>query len=285
MTSPMPVALPYGIRDCKLTPYSDSSGTVLGNTSIDLPYMQTFSFSETEEFQELRGDDKVITTRGQGAQVEWSLESGGISLKAWAVFTGGTVTESGTTPNRKVTLRKLATANRPYFRIEGQAISDSGGDLHAIVYRCRCNDTIEGEFADGEFFVTSVSGLGLPLLDSDFDLLYDFVQNETLQAISSTPAANPFGPPSGLTNGAVTSTSVVLNWAEVPGASGYKVEKSSDGGSTWSSAGTDPADGSTTTLTASTLTAATTYLFRISTKKNGTTSSPSAPISVTTPAS
>lgn len=281
MTAPMPTALPYGIRDVKLTPYADSAGTVLGNTSIDLPYIQTFSFSETEEFQELRGDDKVITTRGQGAQVEWSLESGGISLKAWAVFTGGKVIESGTTPNRKVTLRKMATNARPYFRAEGQSISDSGGDLHAIVYRCRCNDSIEGEFADGEFFATSVSGLGLPLLDSDFDLLYDFVQNETAQAISTTPTANPLAYPGGLGVTDLTPTGATITWGEVPGADGYVVEKSSDSGSTWTSAGSDPTEAS---LAVSGLTASTTYLFRVRTKKGSERSEWSMPLAVTTPA-
>lgn len=187
-------ALPYGVRDCKITPYTDASGSILAATSIDLPNMQTFSFSETEEFQELRGDDRVVTTRGQGAQVEWSLESGGISLKAWAIFTGGEVIESGVTPNRKIILRKRGSDSRPFFRVEGQAISDSGGDVHAVVYRCRCNDTVEGEFADGEFFVSSVSGLGLPLIQANFDLLYDLVQNETPVAIPTASVPNPVAP-------------------------------------------------------------------------------------------
>jgi hypothetical protein len=192
MSTPLPdTALPYGVRDVKLTKYTDASGTVLGSTSVDLPNMQTFSFSESEEFQELRGDDRVVTTRGQGAQIEWSLESGGISLKAWEILTGGTIIESGTTPARKVILRKMSTDSRPFFRVEGQIISDSGGDIHAIVYRCRANDTIEGEFADGEFFVTSASGVGLALLDEGFDLLYDIVQNETAVPLTLTPVANP----------------------------------------------------------------------------------------------
>lgn len=195
MSAPLAsTALPYGIRDCKITPYTDSAGSVLGDTSIDLPNMQTFSFSETEEFQELRGDDRVVTTRGQGAQVEWSLEAGGVNLRVWAILTGGTVSESGTTPNRKVTVRKRSSDNRPFFRLEGQAISDSGGDVHAIVYRCRSNSNIEGSFGDGEFFITSASGVGLPLLDENFDLLYDFVQNEVKEAIASTPTPNPTGP-------------------------------------------------------------------------------------------
>ena len=101
-----------------------------------------------------------------------------------------------TTPARSITVRKFATASRPYFRTEGQAMSDSGGDLHTLIYRCRCNDNLEGEFADGEFFVTSVSGVGLPLLDADFDLLYDIIQNEEATPIpAGTPDPNPVATP------------------------------------------------------------------------------------------
>lgn len=194
MTAPMPTALPYGMRDCKLTQYDDAIGTDLGAESLDLPNMQTFSFSETEEFQDLRGDDVLVTTRGQGAQVEWSLEAGGLSLRIWAILSGGEIIESGTTPARKIVARKLSTDARPFFRTEGQIMSDSGGDIHAVLYRCRCNASIEGEFADGEFFVTSASGIGMPLLEADFPLLYDIVQNETAVPIPTTPVANPTAP-------------------------------------------------------------------------------------------
>lgn len=186
MTAPVATALPYGIRDIKLTPYTDASGTVLATgdgVAIDLPNGQTLSFSEAEDFEELRGDDRVVTTRGKGATVEFELEAGGISLEAWKVMTGGEIIDSGTTPNRKRILRKRGSTNRPWFRVEGQAISDSGGDIHCIIYRCRISDTLEGEFADGEFMVTSGKGTGLPMLDQAADYLYDFVQNETATAI------------------------------------------------------------------------------------------------------
>jgi hypothetical protein len=42
--------LPYGLRDVKLTAYTDAAGTVLANTSVDLPVSQTFSFSDTVDF-------------------------------------------------------------------------------------------------------------------------------------------------------------------------------------------------------------------------------------------
>ena len=250
MTAPVADALPYGIRDAKLTPYTDAQGTVLDTESVDLPNMQTLSFSESEEFQELRGDDKLITTRGQGAQVDWSLEAGGISIKAWAIMSGGSVIESGLTPNRKIILRKKATDARPFFRIDGRIVSDSGGDIHVRIYRCRCNDTIEGDFADGEFFVTNASGVGLPLLDDTNDYLYDIIRHESPQVLTLTPEANPLPTPLNLTVGTLTTTSAALSWQAVNGATGYKVQKSTDAGATWtavlSGAGGEPTTESTT---------------------------------------
>ena len=260
----MQTALPYGIRDIKLTPYIDALGTVLGSTSVDLPYAQTLSFSEAEETTELRGDDKLITIHGPGAQVDLSLESGGISLAAWKILTGGTLVEEGVAPNRKIRLRKRSSDTRPYFRVEGQSISDSGGDVRVVIYRCRLNGDLAGDFTDGEFFVSNASGQGLPLLDDTNDLLYDFVQNEQKTAISLTPTPNPLPTPQNLTAGTVTATSVVLDWDDVQNATGYTVEQSVSPYSTWSavaSANGGEPTASNTTITG--LSASTAYKFRV----------------------
>lgn len=284
MTS-LGTALPYGMRDVKITEYADAGGTVLGDTSLDLPNMQTFSWSETEEFQELRGDDKLVTTRGQGAQVDGSVEAGGLPLAVWAIFTGGQIIEEGLTPNRRVILRKFATNSRKYFRAEGQAISDSGGDIHAILYRCRCNDSIEGEFADGEFFITSASFLGLPLLDADFDLLYDFIQNETATAIPTTPVANPtlLAPPV-VTAGTTAATTQVLNWAAIPTATSYQVyEKQGTGAWAAVSSARGGQPGAVTTTTITGLTTATQYSYKMVAKKTpNSTSNYSNTVTITT---
>jgi hypothetical protein len=197
MTNPLPTALPYGIRDLKVTPYTDAQGSVLDETagaSVDFPYARTLSFSETEDFEELRGDDRTITMRGKGPIVEFEFESGGIPLKGWKVVTGGEILEEGVTPARKVRLLKRGSHARPWFRVEGQAISDSGGDVHCTLYRCRITDELEGEMNEGEFFLSSGSGTALPLLGDVDDYLYEFVQNETAVAIPTTPVANPTTP-------------------------------------------------------------------------------------------
>lgn len=176
-------ALPYGLRDVRLTPIN-ADGSF--GTPVDLPVSQTLSFSEAEEYTELRGDDKLVAIHGQGPTVSWELDAGGISLEAWRVISGGTLTTTGSTPTQVKSYTKKGLQQRGYFKIEGQSISDSGGDVHAIVHRAKCDDTLEGEFGDGNFFVTKCSGKGLP--DPTSDNLYTIVLNETVTSIAAAGA-------------------------------------------------------------------------------------------------
>lgn len=277
---PIADALPYGVRDIKLTQYTDAVGTTLNTSSVDLPYIQTLNFTEAEEFQELRGDDKLITTRGRGSQVNWSLEAGGISAYAWAAITGGSIVETGLTPNRVTELKKKATTSRPFFRIDGKVISDSGGDVLVRIYRCRATGDVQANFQGGEFTTSSISGVGLPLLDDSNDLIYSIFRRETGTSLTLTPDPNPLASPLDLAAGAVTGTtpnrSVTLTWTAVAGATAYKVEKSIDGGTVWSSAGANPA---TATLTVASLSTGT-VKFRVSTVSGAGESTPCPEISV-----
>lgn len=178
-------ALPYGLRDIKITPYTDQSATTLEATSIDLPNSRTLSFSEAEEFEELRGDDKVVTTRGKGAGVNWTLEAGGLSFPAVKAMVGGEVVNTGTGPTEKNVFTKKVTDSRPFFQIEGQVISDSGGDVHCVIPRCRATGDFKGDFADGTFFLTGLDGVGLPSnITGSEDVLYEMTQNAATVAIT-----------------------------------------------------------------------------------------------------
>lgn len=282
MTAPVADALPYGVRDIKLTPYVDALGMVLDTTSVDLPYIQTLNFAEAEEFSELRGDDKLITTRGRGAQVNWDFESGGLSIPAWSVVNGGAVIERGLEPEREIELQKRATQNRPWFRIDGKIISDSGGDILVRIYRCRATGDISASFTDGEFQTSSVTGVGYPLLDDTNDLLYSIFRRETAKALSLTPDPNPIPSPLNLAAGAVTATSVDLTWSPVVGADEYIVEYAVSPFSSWTDATPHP---TVANKSVGSLTASTTYRFRVSTVIDTVESDPCPYITVTTPAS
>lgn len=178
-------SLPFGMRDTVLTPYTTDLATTLG-TAGDYPNARTMSFSEAEDYEELRGDDKLVAIRGLGAQVEWEMEHGGISLPAYKTINGGTSVTTGVTPDTITTYTKKVTDVRPYFKAEGQSISDSGGDFHAVLFKSRASGGIEGELADGSFWLTSASGVALPAtLTGEEDTLYKFIINETVTDIGS----------------------------------------------------------------------------------------------------
>lgn len=176
--------IPYGMRDIKLKAVNAATG--VAGSAVDLPIARTFSWSDQEDFEQLRGDDVVVSAVGNGPTVAWELESGGMPLDAFLLMAGGTVTTSGSTPAQVKTFSKLATDARPYFQAEGQAISDSGGDMHAIVYRCKADGNLEGEFSNGAFHLLSASGTGFGDIigTSPTNKLYVFVQNETAVAIT-----------------------------------------------------------------------------------------------------
>jgi hypothetical protein len=175
--------LPFGLRDVQLKPLSALN--VLG-AAVDLPVARTFSFTDQEDFETLAGDDHTVGSHGSGPTVAWELESGGLPFEAFKVMAGGTISESGTTPAQKKVFSKLTTDARPYFQAEGQAISDSGGDVHCTVYRCKADGDLDGEFGNGAFFLTGASGTGFgdTVGTTPTNKLYEFTQNETAVAIS-----------------------------------------------------------------------------------------------------
>jgi hypothetical protein len=206
-------ALPYGLRDVKLTPVN-ADGSL--GASLDLPVARVFTFNETEAYTDLQGDDQTVASHGAGPTVDWELEAGGISLAALQIIAGGTLTSTGTTPNGQLKLSKKTTDARPYFQVEGQAISDSGGDMHAVVYRCKATGDIEGQFQNGQFMLSKCKGKGYGNnvgTSPNFNL-WDWIVNESVNAIPAiasiaiTPLTAAYARPSGAVKLTATATLV-----------------------------------------------------------------------------
>jgi hypothetical protein len=179
--------LPYGLRDIKITPITGVS--TLAATAVDFPNARTLSFSEAEDFNELRGDDGLVAVHGQGPAVTWQFEGGGVPFEAIKAMFGGTITETGSGGTATKSFEKTGYDQRPYFQIEGQAISDSGGDFHVVIYKAKCTGELSGEMSDGNFWLTGTSGRALPVEDGGHKL-YKFVQNATA---TDTPTSTPTG--------------------------------------------------------------------------------------------
>jgi hypothetical protein len=151
-------------------------------TILSLPFAQTMTCKERVKSGELSGDDKTVSVVTFADAFEWELEAGGISLEAIALMTGRIVTTDAVTPNRTSTLTAIAGQAYPYFKIYGKVLGDSIDDLHIKIYKAKLSGPVEGEFKDGEFFVTKCAGIAI----TNGTHIYQLVQNETATALPVT---------------------------------------------------------------------------------------------------
>ena len=166
--------VPFGLREVKIVPVT--------GTPVSLPAAQTLSFTERIQSAELRGNDKIVSVNSQAEAAEWSLESGGISLAAYAALTGRTAVEAGVTPARTTTLGGGGGDNFPYVKIYGKALGEGLDDVHCKLYKCKVT-SIQGNFANGQFFVQQCSGIAV---DDGTNGVFDFVVNETAAELPAT---------------------------------------------------------------------------------------------------
>jgi hypothetical protein len=278
-----PDTKPYGLHRLWITGYTDTDGTILADTSYRLPLAQTLAFTENEDNDTLDGDDKAaVAIQGKGATVAGSLEAGGLDMMTFSLISGGQLIESGVEPNVKRTVRKKGSDQRPYFRVEGQVISNGGGDNVARIFRCKANGKIQADMKYGTFMVPSIDFMGTPMPGDDDDYLWEIEFNEQKTTLGSTPVPNPLPIPSNLTVGTIAATTVQLMWTDLGTADSYLVQKSTDGVTYTlhgSGAGGAPTL-STTTLTG--LTTATAYHFRVAGVFNGVTGEYCSPVTATT---
>jgi hypothetical protein len=265
-----PDTKPYGLHRLWITPYQDVDGTILGPTSYRLPLARTLAFTESEAFDTLDGDDKAsVAIQGKGATVDGSLEAGGLDLTTFAIITGAQLIESGVAPNIKRTVRKRGTDQRPYWRVEGQVLSNGGGDNVARIFRCKANGKIQSDFKYGAFTVPSIDFLGTPMPGDDDDYLYEIEFNQQKTTLGATPVANPLPIPSNVTFANLTADSADLMWGDLPTADSYQVQQSSDNETFTDVTALDGGEPTEATTTVSGLSAGT-YYFRVAGVFSGT---------------
>ena len=145
---------------------------------------QTLSFAERILSAELSGSDKLVAVASRSVGVEWSLEEGGIPLNAYAIMTGRTLVSSGTSPGIVYTLSGSGGDCLPYFKIYGRALGEGcTEDLHCKLGKCKITGNIEGEFSEGEFFVTSCSGIAV---NDSTGKAFEWVSHETGEDLPSS---------------------------------------------------------------------------------------------------
>lgn len=158
---------PFGLQEVKLVPTT--------GTAVSLAAAQTLKFNPRLKSGEMLGNNSLVATAAYIEAAEWDLEAGGIPLDAYAVLTGKQATPSGTTPNQTNTVVFEAGDFMPYIKIYGRTIGEGADDIHVKIFKAKMLK-LEGEFKQGEFYVSKCSGLAV---DDGVTGIFEFVQNET----------------------------------------------------------------------------------------------------------
>lgn len=165
----------YGLRDLKLV-------DLAGASQVDLPAARTLGWSESVVSDVLDGDDIEVSSVAFVKGIEWEIESGGISLEAYAMLTGETVVTSGSTPNRQQKITRKGGKNFPWIKVYGRSLGDANDGAWILLKKCKVTE-LEGTLGNQEFFLTKCNGRGIA--DSNNDL-YDIVKLETDAALPTS---------------------------------------------------------------------------------------------------
>ncbi|MCR4398934.1 MAG: phage tail protein [Firmicutes bacterium] len=171
------------LKDCRIAALTDDSGAEpTYGTSVDLPGIQTLELTPEMDVKTLEGDGEILDVYSKVRLVGFTWNSAKIPLDALAVLLGGTVTESGTTPNQKA-VYSLGDENPQWFKIEGQAVyvEDGLGDVHVTLYKCKC--TGGAAFSLGTDFAV-LKATGQAIRAASNRKLLDVTFNETETPLS-----------------------------------------------------------------------------------------------------
>ena len=153
--------MPFGLKEIKLK---------RGTTVVELPAAMTLKFKEKMVTGRGRGGDRLRALASAPDGVEWEMQALGLSLEAYALMSGLTATETGSTPNRSVRLSSSATNRYPYFDIYGKALGVGEDDVHFHVINAKVTDGMDAPLQDADFTKSTFKGEALD---------WEIVQNET----------------------------------------------------------------------------------------------------------
>lgn len=176
------------LSDAKIAKMINDTGSgPTYDTTIDLPGIVKIGVAPKAETKKLYGDSKLLDIYQKTTEVELDVECAQLSLDAMEVLLGGSVTQSGTTPNQTATYSLTAAdSTPPYFKLEGQWLyaGDGVGDVHIVLYKCKVTDPPQMEVNDasGNFGTVKFKAIAIPAASNN--KWFDIVVNETAQPIA-----------------------------------------------------------------------------------------------------
>ncbi len=164
--------MPFGMNEIKLR---------VGATVVELPAPMTLKFKEKLVTGRGRGGDRLRALASAPDGVEWEMSGLGISIEAYALMTGLTAVEDGSTPDRTLTLSSSDTNRYPYFDIYGKALGAGVDDIHYHIINAKLTDGMDAPLEDAKFTESAYKGEALN---------WEMIQNETAAELDTAESGS-----------------------------------------------------------------------------------------------
>jgi hypothetical protein len=179
----------FAVEDAKIAELTadPSGGTATYGTLVDVPGIKEVTLSGTVNAKELRGDNSLLDAFSVLQSLTISVSHAKISVDVLNVLLGGTITESGVTPNQKTVWGLAGTDTPNYFKFEAKTPDNGsdfiGGDAHMLVHKAVVSGLPDIGFAEEDYRIVGFDAIASPLLATGRKWL-DVVFNETSSAIA-----------------------------------------------------------------------------------------------------
>lgn len=115
---------------------------VFQSSGYQLVGVKDMTVTTTMKTVDLRGDNTYLDTDSVLEALEFDVDVAKVNLDAMAIMLGGTVVDSGTTPNQVSTWSLPTQPTFNYFKLEARCFSmdTPGGDIHIVCNKAKAAD-------------------------------------------------------------------------------------------------------------------------------------------------
>lgn len=157
-------------------------GAATYGTGIDAPGIRKISWKPGFDSKELRGDNTVLDTDVIPGSGEGELEYAKTHLDLLAILFGGTVADSGSTPNQVATFSYTGGQLPRYWKVEAQCKTADLADVHVVIFKCKITDGPQGDMMDSDYGIQNLKFKFVQPRSTDPSYKINF--NESLVAIT-----------------------------------------------------------------------------------------------------
>jgi hypothetical protein len=176
----------FAVQDCKIAAMTaDTTGAPTYNSVIDVPGIQKVGMTFDMTNVTLSGDNVLLESDSILVGVKLTFDHAKLNFDVLQILIGGTVADTGATPNRQTSYVRAGTDVFSYFKLEAatptSGVDTIGGDLHLLVEKCKVTGYNLG-FAEEDYQIFSGAADGVFTASSNE--LFRLVMNETSSAIT-----------------------------------------------------------------------------------------------------